>query len=116
MGWAADAKGRIVFLETSIREPAVTRAEMDKLAASGYFKGCAGVVFGDMAAGGPNRTRLAGKALAAAREEMAKIRKDFAAKASFPVYEAYPYGHVSISYAIDFLREKTITADGILKQ
>ena len=116
MGWAADAKGRIVFLETSIREPAVTRSELDKLFASGYFKDCAGVVFGDMAAGGPNRTRLSGKALKAGRAEMAQIRKDFAAKVSCPVYEDYPYGHVSVSYTIDFLREKTITADGILKQ
>ena len=115
MGWAADAKGRIVFLETSIREPAATRAEMDRLAASGYFKDCAGVVFGDMAAGGPGRMRLSGKALANGRAEMAKIRRDFAAKASCPVYEGYPYGHVAVSYTIDFLREKTITADGILK-
>lgn len=116
MGWAADAKGRIVFLETSVREPAVTRSEMDKLMDSGYFKDCAGVVFGDMAAGGPNRKRLSGKALKAARAEMAKIRKDFAAKVTCPVYEGYPYGHVSTSYTIDFLRKKTITADGILKQ
>ena len=116
MGWAADTKGRIVFLETSIREPAVTRTELDKLVASGYFKDCAGVVFGDMAAGGPNRARLSGKALKAGMAEMAKIRKDFAAKVSCPVYEGYPYGHISISYTIDFLREKTITADGILKQ
>ena len=116
MGWAADAKGRIVFLETSVREPAVTRSEMDKLMDSGYFKDCAGVVFGDMAAGGPKRKRLSGKALKAARAEMAKIRKDFAAKVTCPVYEGYPYGHVSTSYTIDFLRKKTITADGILKQ
>jgi muramoyltetrapeptide carboxypeptidase len=116
MGWAADAKDRIVFLETSIREPAVTRAELDRLVASGYFKDCAGVVFGDMAAGGPNRTRLSGKALAAGMAEMARIRRDFADKMTCPVYEDYPYGHVSISYAIDFLRKKTITADGILKQ
>ena len=47
---------------------------------------------------------------------MAQIRKDFAAKVTCPVYEGYPYGHVSISYTIDFLRKKTITVDGILKQ
>jgi hypothetical protein len=35
---------------------------------------------------------------------------------SCPVYEGYPYGHVAKSYAIDFLREKTITPEGILKQ
>ena len=59
---------------------------------------------------------LMGKALADARAEMAQIRKDFAAKMTCPVYEGYPYGHISKSFTIDFLREKTITADGILKQ
>lgn len=116
MGWAADAKGRIVFLETSIREPSVVRASLDELVARGYFKECAGVVFGDLAAGGPNRKKLAGAELAAAHAEMAQIRKDFAAKTTCPVYEGYSYGHVPKSFAIDFLREKTITAEGVLKQ
>ena len=82
----------------------------------GYFRECAGVVFGDMAAGGPKGTRLSEKAREAAEAEMARIRKDFADKMTCPVYEDYPYGHVPISYAIDFLRVKTITADGVLKQ
>ena len=116
MGWAADTKDRIVFLETSIREPSSVRASLDELVKSGYFKGCAGVVFGDLAACGPNRKKLTGAELAAARAEMAQIRKDFAAKMTCPVFEGYPYGHVSKSFAIDFLREKTITADGVLKQ
>ena len=116
MGWAADTKGRIVFLETSIREPSVVRKTLDDIVASGYFNGCAGVVFGELTPGGPNRTRLTGAALAAARAEMADIRRDFAAKMACPVYEGYPYGHVNKSFTIDFLREKTITADGILKQ
>ena len=116
MGWAADTKGRIVFLETSIREPSGVRASLDELVTRGYFKECAGVVFGDLAAGGPNRKKLAGAELAAARAEMAQVRRDFAAKITCPVYEGYPYGHVPKSFAIDFLREKTITADGVLKQ
>ena len=116
MGWAADTTGRIVFLETSAREPSDVRASLDQLVKSGYFKGCAGVVFGDLAACGPKRKKLAGAELAAARAEMAQIRKDFAARMTCPVYEGYPYGHVPISFAIDFLREKTITADGVLKQ
>ena len=115
MGWAADTKDRIVFLETSIREPSSVRASLDELVSRGYFKGCAGVVFGDLAAGGPNRKKLAGAELAAARAEMAQIRKDFAAKMTCPVFEGYPYGHVSKSFAIDFLRSQSITADGILK-
>ena len=116
MGWAADTKGRIVFLETSIREPSVIRKMLDDVVASGYFNGCAGVVFGELTPGGPDRKELTGAALSAARAEVAQIRKDFAAKMTCPVYEGYPYGHVNKSFAIDFLREKTITADGILKQ
>ena len=116
MGWAADTKGRIVFLETSVREPSVIRKTLDDIVASGYFNGCAGVVFGELTPGGPNRKKLTGAALAAARAEVAKIRRDFAAKMTCPVYEGYPYGHVNKSITIDFLREKTITAEGILKQ
>jgi len=116
MGWAADTKGRIVFLETSVREPSVIRQTLDDIVASGYFNGCAGVVFGELTPGGPNRKKLTGAALAAARAEVAKIRRDFAAKMTCPVYEGYPYGHVNKSFTIDFLREKTITAEGILKQ
>jgi muramoyltetrapeptide carboxypeptidase LdcA involved in peptidoglycan recycling len=89
---------------------------LKELLAAGYFRDCAGVVFGDMAVGASNGKKLSGKAYKAAREEMAEIRKDFASKVTCPVYEGYSYGHVSISYAIDFLREKTITADGVLKQ
>ena len=116
MGWAADTKGRIVFLETSTREPSVIRKTLDDIVASGYFNGCAGVVFGELTPGAPDRKKLTGVALAAARLEVAKIRRDFAAKMTCPVYEGYPYGHVPVSYAIDFQREKTITAEGILKQ
>ena len=116
MGWVADTEGRIVFLETNPREPAVVRDTLDELVSRGYFKKCAGVVFGDMAAGGPNKTKLSGLARKKAKAEIEQIKKDFAAKMTCPVYEGYPYGHVSVSYAIDFLREKTITADGVLKQ
>ena len=115
-GWAADTKGRIVFLETSPCEPSVVRKALNELVSRGYFRECAGVVFGDLAAGGPGRTKLAGKARTVAKAEMEKIKKDFAAKMECPVYDGYPYGHVPVSYAIDFLREKTITADGVLKQ
>ena len=116
MGWAADTTGRIVFLETSRMYPPDIRAALDELVKRGYFKNCVGVVFGDMAVSGPKRKRISGKAYEAAIAEMAQIRKDFAAKVVCPVYEGYRYGHVSTSYTIDFLRRKTITADGILKQ
>ena len=116
MGWAADTEGRIVFLETSPLEPSVARATLDELVTRGYFEKCAGVVFGDLAVSGPNRKKLSGEAYRNAKAEMEQIKKDFAAKVTCPVYDGYPYGHVPVSYAIDFLRKKTITADGVLKQ
>ena len=115
-GWAADTKGRIVFLECVGRPPAEVRKMLDELVSSGYFKACAGVVFGDLTPGGPNRAKLKGDAVKAARAEMAQIRRDFAAKVSCPVFEGYPYGHVPKSFTIDFLREKTISAEGVLRQ
>ena len=116
MGWAADTKGRIAFLETSPREPSEIRAILDELVSRGYFRECAGVVFGEMTPGGPNKTKLAGEARRAGKVEVEKIKREFAARMSCPVYDGYPYGHVPVSYTIDFLREKTITADGVLKQ
>ena len=116
MGWAADTKGRIVFLETSACYPADARRMLDELVAKGYFKDCAAVVFGDLAPSGPNRKKLPREARKAGKAEMSQIKKDFTAKVTCPVFEGYPYGHVPISYAIDFLREKTITTDAILKQ
>lgn len=116
MGWAADPKGKIVFLERSIVDPAVTRRELDQLVAMGYFQACAGVVFGDITPGGPARERLAGAALAAGRAAVEQIKRDFAGKVTCPVWDGYPYGHVPLSYAIDFLREKSISADGVLRQ
>ena len=116
MGWAADAEGRIVFLETSPMEPSVARATLDELVSRGYFAKCAGVVFGDMSASGPNRARLSGPARRRGKAEMERIKRDFAGKMTCPVYDGYPYGHVPVSYTIDFLRKKTITAEGVLKQ
>ena len=116
MGWAADTKGRIVFLECVSRPPAEVRKMLDELVDSGYFRDCAGVVFGDLTPSGPNRTKLKGEAFKVVRDEMARIRRDFAAKVGCPVFEGYPYGHIPKSFAIDFLREKTISADGVMKQ
>lgn len=113
MGWAADTKDRIVFLETTVWQPEKTRAMLDELVAKGYFKECVGVVFGDM---GQGRTKLSGMAQKKWMAKMAQVRKDFAAKVTCPVYEDYPYGHIAVSYTIDFLRKKTITNEGILKQ
>jgi muramoyltetrapeptide carboxypeptidase LdcA involved in peptidoglycan recycling len=113
MGWAVDTKDRIVFLETTVWEPEKTRAMLDELVSKGYFKECAGVVFGDM---GQGKARRSGMALKDWKKKMVQVRKDLTAKVTCPVYEEYPYGHIAVSYTIDFLRRKTITADGILKQ
>ena len=107
---------RLCQYAISAREPSAVRAILDELVSRGYFEKCAGVVFGDLAASGPNRAKLSGKALKAAKDEMEQIKKDFAAKVTCPVYDGYPYGHVPVSYAIDFLRKKTITDDGVLRQ
>ena len=45
-----------------------------------------------------------------------QIKKDLAGMVTCSVWDGYPYGHVFLCYAIDFLREKTITAEGVLKQ
>ena len=116
MGWAADAKGRIVFLETSACEPGAARAILMQLVSRGYFRECAGVVFGDLSVSGPKRTRLSGTAREEAKAKMEGVKREFADKMTCPVYDGYPYGHVPVSYAIDFLRVKTIAADGVLRQ
>lgn len=116
MGWAPDAKGKIVFLESSANYPPVIRSTLNGLVKKGYFNECAGVVFGDITPSGRKLKRLSGAELEEGRAAVAQIKKDFAAQVTCPVWDDYPYGHVPVSYAIDHLREKTITEDGVLKQ
>ena len=113
--WLPDATGRVVFLECSIRHPPAVRDDLDALAASGWLTNCAGVVFGDITPGDANRKRLTGAARTAGLADVARIRRDFADRVSCPVYEGFPYGHVPLNFAIDFLREVEISADGILR-
>ena len=116
LGWTSDTKGRIVFLERSVRQPSAIREELEALVSGGYFTNCAGVVFGDITPGGPDGKHLSGDALAEGREEVLQIKKDFAAQVDCPVWDGYPYGHVPLNCAIDFLREVSISADGVLRQ
>ena len=116
LGWTSDTKGRIVFLERSVRAPAVIREELDALVAGGYFTNCAGVVFGDITPGDADGKHLSGEALKAGRAEVLQIKKDFAEKMACPVWDGYPYGHVPLNCAIDFLREASISEDGVLRQ
>jgi len=109
-----DATVRIAFLECSIREPSVHEAELDFLAKSGWLDGAAGIVFGDITPGGPDRTKLKGEALKAGYAHEAEIKRAFAAKVKCPVYDDYPYGHVPRNFAVDFQREVSISEDGTL--
>lgn len=117
MGWAAETKGRIVFLECVGVRPAGIRKMLTALEKRGYFSDCAGVVFGDITFQ-VVRTKeaLADEDGKLAASELEQVKKDFAARMSCPVYDGYPYGHVPKSYAIDFLRGKSISAEGVLRQ
>jgi len=109
-----DATGRVVFLECSVREPAVHEAELDFLAKSGWLNGAAGVVFGNITPGGPKRAKLKGAALKAGYVREAEIKCAFAEKVKCPVFDGYPYGHVPKNFAVDFQRKVSVTAGGTL--
>ena len=115
-GWPPGTKGRIVFLESSPQQPRAVREELETLISGGFFTNCAGIVFGDITPGGPDGKPLSGDALAEGRAEVQQIKKDFAAQVDRPVWDGYPYGHVPLNCAIDFLREVSISADGVLRQ
>lgn len=116
MGWAADTKGRIVFLECVHTQPEGVRKNLSTLERKGFFNGCAGIVFGDITLAVKSKGPAAAEELKAAEKELEQVKQDFAARMVCPVYDGYPYGHVPKSFAIDFLRVKTISADGILRQ
>jgi len=109
-----DTKGRVVFLECSPREPGVVRAALDDLLKAGWFEGCSGVVFGDITPGDAKCNPLKGTARTKAAEEIERIKRDFAEKVRFPVFDGYHYGHVPYSFAIDFRRKAEVTAEGKL--
>ena len=105
------AKGRIVFLECVNRAPEAVKGELAELVARGYFKDAAGVVFGDIT---PSKRGSKGHAQRGFAEQVAEIKRTFAEQVTCPVFDAYPYGHVSRSFAIDFNRRHRITAEGVL--
>ena len=120
MKWNADAKGRVVFLE---RNPSTTvdgiRRELDAILSSGFLNGAAGVVFGDVTPGAAKKgekgkRRLPPEELAAAREKVEEIKRDFAARAGCPVYDGYAYGHIGVSHTIDFRRRVSVAEDGTM--
>ena len=118
MNWACDAAGRVVFLERNSSASAKKIAEeLDEIAASGWLKDCAGVIFGDVTPGreGKGRKRtLSGAELAAAREEVARAKRAFVEKIGKPTYDGFAYGHISVSHAIDFRRKVSVAEDGTM--
>ena len=116
--WACDAAGRVVFLERNNSASAKKIAEeLDEIAASGWLKDCAGVIFGDVTPGregkGGKRT-LSGPELAAAREEVARAKRAFVEKIGKPAYDGFAYGHIPVSHAIDFRRKVSVAEDGMM--
>jgi len=109
-----DAKGRVVFLECSVREPKVVAGYLKALVASGWFKDAAGVVFGDITPGDAKGKALKGDARTAALAGIEAMKRDFAAQVPCPVHSGYDYGHVPLSFAIDFQRRVTVTPEGFL--
>ena len=109
-----DAKGRVVFLECSVRDPRLVAGYVKKLLDSGWFEGAAGVVFGDITPGDEKLKPLKGAARKAALATLEQMKRDFAAKVGCPVYEGYDYGHVPVSLAIDFHRRVSVSSDGVL--
>ena len=118
MNWTCDATGRVVFLERNNSATAKKIAEeLDEIAASGWLKDCAGVIFGDITPGreGKGRKRtLSGAELAAAKEEVARAKRAFVEKVGKPAYDGFAYGHIPVSHAIDFRRKVSVAEDGTM--
>ncbi len=100
---APSAAGRVVFIECTARYPiADVKRWMEELRDNGYLKDAAAVVFADFRQKGEDR-----KILNAFLPTYAQTLK-------CPVFADYPYGHCSKSYLIDFFREVSISADGVV--
>ena len=104
-----------MFLERNNSASAKKIAEeLDEIAASGWMKDCAGVIFGDVTPGregkGGKRT-LTGAELAAAQEEVARAKRAFVEKIGKPAYDGFAYGHIPVSHAIDFRRKVSVAED-----
>ena len=110
MKWNADMTGRVVFLE---RNPSASaagiRRELTAILDSGALAAAVGVIFGDVTAQTKEKSP---EAVAAARDEVERIKHDFAARAPCPVYDGYAYGHIPVSHAIDVRRVVRVSATG----
>ena len=100
--WLPDTSGRVVFLEVNSSYTLdQAKDAFDLLKSKGYFTAPSAIVLCDM---GINGTTT----------EKEELRAYITDAVTSPVFSGYPYGHVSKLYAIDFDRELTIAADGLL--
>jgi len=105
-----DISGRIAFIECSTRKVDVIRRELKEI--SPWLAGAKAVVFANLTYYVPKKATKEERA--AICEEVEQIKRDFAAKSPCPVYDKFPYGHVSKSYAVDFTRPLSVSAEGEL--
>ena len=102
--FAPSAAGRVVFIECTAHYPVANlKSWLEKLRDCGYLKDAAAVVFADFRHKGDDRKVL---------DEFLPV---FAQTLKCPVFADYPYGHCSKSYLIDFFREVSISADGVVR-
>ena len=100
--WLPSTDGRIVFLEVN-RTYSIEKAKASflTLKGKGYFENPAAVVLCDLGISGT-------------KEDRDRLVKFLIAELRCPVFQGYPYGHVSRCYAIDYARTAEISPDGVL--
>ena len=100
--WLPSTDGRIVFLEVN-KTYSLEKAKAMFLAlkGKGYFARPAAVVLCDLGISGTE-------------EERKELVRFLVGELSCPVFQGYPYGHVSRCYAIDYDRMAEISSDGVL--
>ena len=101
---APSAAGRVVFIECTAHFPvADVKSWLEELRDSGYLKDAAAVVFANFQHKGEERKAL---------NEFLPV---YAQTLKCPVFADYPYGHCTKCYLIDFFREVSISADGVVQ-
>lgn len=122
-GWLPDVSNRVVFLERNgSTTVAGIRRELDAIAASGCLGCAAGVIFGDVTPGMADNGEDWGnmkpyedpEELRRARNDVQRVKADFARKVRCPVYDGFVYGHTPVMHTIDFKRTVRVSADGVM--
>ena len=91
-----DTKGRIIIIEAvKLNKAEQVKQCFDTLINEGFFKDCAGVVFGHFISSG-------------SQQEVDAILNDVAKRINKPTYKGFPFGHSSNCYTIDFRRQFVI--------